>query len=45
MFNIMKIRHLFTLVAVALTVQANAVNYGDMESLKFETPEMKAVCP
>lgn len=38
----MSIRHLFTLVTVALTVQANAENYRDMEPLKLETPEMKA---
>ena len=30
------------LIAVALTVQANADNYRDMEPLKLETPEMKA---
>jgi len=30
------------LVAVALTVQANADNYRDMESLTLEVPEMKA---
>jgi membrane-associated phospholipid phosphatase len=29
------------LIAVALTVQANADNYRDMEPLKLETPEMK----
>lgn len=29
------------LIAVALTLQANADNYRDMEPLKLETPEMK----
>ena len=37
----MKIRHLLTLAVVALTVQANADNYRDMEPLKLEVPEMK----
>ena len=32
----MKIRHLFTLVTVALTVQANAENYLDMESHQWK---------
>lgn len=30
------------LIAVVLTVQANADNYRDMKLLKLETPEMKA---
>ena len=38
----MKIRHLFTLVTVALTIQANAENYRDMEFPTLEVPEMKA---
>ena len=38
----MKIRHLFTLVTVALTVQANAENYRDTEFPTLEVPEMKA---
>ena len=38
----MKIRHYFTLVTVALTVQANADNYRVQESLTLEVPEMKA---
>ena len=38
----MNIRHLFTLVTVALTVQASADNYRDMKPLTLETPEMKA---
>ena len=38
----MNIRHLLTLAAVALTIQANAENYRDMEPLKLEVPEMKA---
>ncbi len=37
----MKIRHFLTLAVVALTVQANADNYRDMEPLKLEVPEMK----
>ena len=37
----MKIRHLLTLVALALTAQANAENYRDMSPLKLEVPEMK----
>ena len=38
----MKIRHLFTLVTVALTVQTNAENYRDTEFPTLEVPEMKA---
>ena len=38
----MNFRHLLTLAAVALTIQANAENYRDMEPLKLEVPEMKA---
>jgi hypothetical protein len=39
----MKIRHLFTLVTVvALTLQANAENNQDEESIALEVPEMKA---
>ena len=38
----MNIRHLLTLAAVALTIQANAENYRDMEPLTLEVPEMKA---
>lgn len=38
----MNIRHLFTLVTVALTVQASADNYRDMKPLTLEIPEMKA---
>ena len=38
----MNIRHLLTLATVALTVQANAENYQDMEPLTLEVPEMKA---
>ena len=34
-------KQLLLLIAVALTVQANADNYRDMEPLKRETPEMK----
>ena len=34
-------RQFLLLIAVALTVQANADNYRDMETLKLETPEMK----
>lgn len=34
-------KQLLLLIAVALTVQANADNYRDMEPLKLETPEMK----
>ena len=37
----MSIRHFFTLVTVALTVQANADNYRDMEPLVLEVPDMK----
>ena len=37
----MNIRHLFTFLTVALTVQASADNYRDMKPLKLETPEMK----
>ena len=37
----MRIRHLLTLVALALTAQANAENYRDMSPLKLEVPEMK----
>jgi len=38
----MKIRHFFTLIAVALSVQASADNYQDMEPLTLDVPEMKA---
>ena len=38
----MKIRHYLTMIAVTLTVQANADNYRDMKPLTLETPEMKA---
>ena len=38
----MKIRHYLTVLAVALTVQANADNYGDMKPLTLEVPEIKA---
>ena len=38
----MNIRHYLTVFAVALTVQASADNYQDMEPLTLETPEMKA---
>ena len=38
----MKIRHYLTMLAVALTVQANADNRFDMSPLTLETPEMKA---
>ena len=38
----MKIKHYLTILAVALTVQANADNYRDMEPLTLEVPEMKA---
>ena len=38
----MKIRHIFTLIAVALSVQASADNYQDMEPLTLDVPEMKA---
>ena len=38
----MNIRHYFTLVTVALALQANADNYRDMEPLKLEVPDMKA---
>ena len=40
--NTMKIKHYLTILAVALTVQANADNYRDMEPLTLEVPEMKA---
>jgi hypothetical protein len=35
-------KQLLLFIAVALTCQVNAEDYRDMESLKFETPEMKA---
>jgi len=35
-------KQLLLLIAVALTGQANAENYRDMEPLKLEVPEMKA---
>jgi membrane-associated phospholipid phosphatase len=35
-------KHLLLLIAIGLTCQANADNYGDMESLTLEVPEMKA---
>jgi len=38
----MKIRHIFTLIAVALSVQASADNYQDMDPLTLDVPEMKA---
>ena len=38
----MSIRYYLTMIAVALTVQANADNYLDMEPLTLEVPEMKA---
>ena len=38
----MKIRHYLTIITVALTVQANADNYGDMKPLTLEVPEIKA---
>ena len=38
----MDIRHYFTIIAVALTVQANALNYRDMEFPTLEVPEMEA---
>ena len=38
----MKIRFYLTMIAVALTAQANAEDYRDMEPLKLEVPEMKA---
>ena len=38
----MNLRHLLTLATVALTAQANAENYRDMEPLTLEVPEMKA---
>ena len=38
----MSIRQFFTVLAVGLTIQANADNYLDMEPLKLEVPEMKA---
>ena len=34
-------KKLLSLIAVVLTVQANADNYQDMEFLKFEKPELK----
>ena len=34
-------KQILLLIAMALTVQANADNYRDMEPLKLETPEMK----
>ena len=37
----MDIRHYFTIIAVALTVQANALNYRDMEFPTLEVPEME----
>jgi hypothetical protein len=39
----MIIRILLITATVALTVQANAENYRDMEPLKLEAPEMKAI--
>ena len=39
----MNIRIFVVAVAVALTIQVNAENYRDMEPLKLETPEMKAI--
>ena len=38
----MNIRHYLTMLVVALTVQANAENYREMEPLTLEVPEMKA---
>ena len=38
----MKIRSIFTLLAVALTIQANADNYRDMKPMTLETPDLKA---
>ena len=38
----MNIRHLLTTAVVALTVQANAENFSDMQPMTLETPEMKA---
>ena len=38
----MKIRFYLTMIAVALTAQANAEDYRDMVPLKLEVPEMKA---
>ena len=38
----MDIRHYFTIIAVALTVQTNALNYRDMEFPTLEVPEMEA---
>ena len=35
-------KHYLLLIAVALTTQANAENYRDMEALTLEVPEMKA---
>ena len=37
----MDIRHYFTIIAVALTVQTNALNYRDMEFPTLEVPEME----
>ena len=39
----MNIRILLITATVALTVQVNAENYRDMEPLKLEAPEMKAI--
>jgi len=39
----MNIRILLITATVALTIQVNAENYRDMEPLKLETPEMKAI--
>ena len=38
----MNIRHYLTLLAVVLTVQANAGDYRDMAPLRLDVPEMKA---
>ena len=38
----MKIRHIFTLFATVLSLQASADSYQDMEPLTLEVPEMKA---
>ena len=37
----MKIRLFLTLMTVALTIQANAVNYRDMDSFLLDEPESK----
>ena len=37
----MKIKQFFTLVTVALAIQANATNYRNMEPLTLEVPELK----